>query len=109
MSAPAAKADAAAPVLRLSGLSTAFRVGGEWRTVVDDVSFDIGARETVAVVGESGSGKSVTALSIMRLVPTANGRIEGRIELEGRNLPDLTEDAMRDVKVEIARMDRREG
>ncbi len=50
------------------------------------------------MVGESGSGKSVTALSIMRLVPTANGRIEGRIELEGRNLPDLTEDAMRDVR-----------
>ena len=95
MSAPS---DATPPVLRVAGLSTAFRVAGEWKTVVDDVSFDIGARETVAVVGESGSGKSVTALSIMRLVPTANGRIEGRIELEGRNLPDLTEDAMRDVR-----------
>ncbi|EDP62473.1 ABC transporter ATP-binding protein [alpha proteobacterium BAL199] len=89
---------AAAPVLRVAGLTTSFRVGGEWKTVVDDVSFDIGARETVAVVGESGSGKSVTALSIMRLVPTANGRIQGRIELEGRNLPDLTEERMRDVR-----------
>ncbi|MEQ8813842.1 MAG: ABC transporter ATP-binding protein [Thalassobaculum sp.] len=88
----------AAPVLRVAGLSTAFRVGGEWKTVVDDVSFDIGERETVAVVGESGSGKSVTALSIMRLVPTANGRILGRIELEGRNLPDLSEERMRDVR-----------
>ncbi len=95
MSAPS---DATPPVLRVAGLTTAFRVAGDWKTVVDDVSFDIGARETVAVVGESGSGKSVTALSIMRLVPTANGRIEGRIELEGRNLPDLTEDAMRDVR-----------
>ena len=86
------------PVLRVSNLSTSFRVGGVWKTVVDDVSFDIGARETVAVVGESGSGKSVTALSIMRLVPTANGRIQGGIALEGRNLPDLSEEAMRDVR-----------
>jgi len=90
--------DGSPPVLRVAGLTTAFRVAGQWKTVVDDVSFEIGARETVAVVGESGSGKSVTALSIMRLVPTANGRIQGRIELEGRNLPDLTEDAMRDVR-----------
>jgi peptide/nickel transport system ATP-binding protein len=87
-----------APVLSVSGLTTRFRVSGEWRTAVDGVSFDIGPRETVAVVGESGSGKSVTALSIMRLVPTANGRIEGGIALEGRNLPDLTEEAMRDVR-----------
>ncbi len=86
------------PVLRLQGLTTSFRVGGVWRRVVDDVSFDIGPRETVAVVGESGSGKSVTALSIMRLVPEANGRIEGRIEFDGRNLPELAEAEMRDVR-----------
>ncbi|GHD50072.1 ATP-binding protein [Thalassobaculum fulvum] len=89
---------AASPVLRVAGLRTSFRVGGAWKTVVDDVSFDIGARETVAVVGESGSGKSVTALSIMRLVPEANGRIEGRIELEGTDLLALPEERMRDVR-----------
>ena len=86
------------PVLAIRDLTTSFRVHGEWRAVVRDVSFDIGARETVAVVGESGSGKSVTALSIMRLIPTANGRIAGHIALEGRTLTKLSEEAMRDVR-----------
>ena len=57
-----------APVLSVDGLTTSFRVDGEWVSVVRDVGFQIGKGETVAVVGESGSGKSVTALSIMRLV-----------------------------------------
>ena len=86
------------PVLSVSGLSTAFRVEGQWRTVVDDVSFDIAPRQTLAIVGESGSGKSVTALSIMRLVSTVNGRIQGRIALEGQSLLDLPEDEMRKVR-----------
>jgi peptide/nickel transport system ATP-binding protein len=85
-------------LLSVSGLSTAFRVEGQWRTVVDDVSFDIGPRQTLAIVGESGSGKSVTALSIMRLVSDINGRIEGRIALEGQSLLDLPEDEMRKVR-----------
>lgn len=55
------------PVLSVSNLMCSFRADGLWSSVVQGVSFDIGARETVAVVGESGSGKSVTALSIMRL------------------------------------------
>jgi len=86
------------PVLTIRELTTSFRVHGEWKAVVRDVSFDIRARETVAVVGESGSGKSVTALSIMRLIPTANGRIAGHIALEGRTLTELSEEAMRDVR-----------
>ena len=86
------------PVLEIRELTTSFRVHGEWKAVVRDVSFDIGARETVAVVGESGSGKSVTALSIMRLIPTANGHIAGHVALEGRALTDLSEEAMRDVR-----------
>ena len=53
------------PVLCVRNLTTAFRVGGVWKTVVDRISFEIGEKETLAVVGESGSGKSVTALSIM--------------------------------------------
>ena len=52
----------------------------------------------MAVVGESGSGKSVTALSIMRLVPENTGRIEGDILLEGQSLPALSEERMRDVR-----------
>ena len=76
------------PVLSVSNLSTSFRVGGRWLEVVRDVSFDIGARETVAVVGESGSGKSVTALSIMRLLSERNARVTGAIDFAGRNLLD---------------------
>ena len=66
--------------------------------MVEDLSFEIGSRETVAIVGESGSGKSVTALSIMRLLPAANSRVSGTVELEGRPLQDLSEDAMRRLR-----------
>ena len=86
------------PVLSVRGLNTAFRVAGQWRPVVRDLSFDIAAGETVAVVGESGSGKSVTALSIMRLVPLVNGRIEGGVLLAGRDLLALDETEMRRVR-----------
>jgi peptide/nickel transport system ATP-binding protein len=86
------------PVLQIDWLTTSFRVEGVWKPVVNAISFSIDARETVAVVGESGSGKSVTALSIMRLVPTANGRIEGSIRLNGRELTDLDEEAMRKIR-----------
>ena len=79
------------PVLSVENLQTAFRVGGQWRWAVEDLSFDVAPGETVAIVGESGSGKSVTALSIMRLISAANGRIEGRIALEGRDLLALSE------------------
>ena len=86
------------PVLSVEGLTTSFRVDGVWRPVVRNLSFDIKPRETVAIVGESGSGKSVTALSIMRLVPSVNGRVDGRIMLGGINLAELTEDQMCKVR-----------
>jgi len=86
------------PVISLRNLTTSFRVDGQWVPVVKDVSFDIAERETVAVVGESGSGKSVTALSIMRLVPEHTGRIAGDILLEGQSLTALSEERMRDVR-----------
>jgi len=86
------------PILSISNLNTAFRVGGEWRNVVHDVSFDIGARETVAVVGESGSGKSVTAMSIMRLLSPGNSRVTGRIDFEGRDLLSLPLEAMQSIR-----------
>ncbi|MGO4669787.1 ABC transporter ATP-binding protein [Bosea sp. 2RAB26] len=87
-----------APVLSVQNLQTAFRIGGQWRWAVEDLSFDVAPGQTVAIVGESGSGKSVTALSIMRLVSAANGRIEGRIALEGRDLLALPEEEMRKVR-----------
>src|SRR5690349_5777093 len=87
-----------APVLAVRNLTTAFRVGDQWITVVKGISFEIGARETVAIVGESGSGKSVTALSIMRLLPAANSRVEGEVLLDGRDLLRLRESEMRNVR-----------
>jgi peptide/nickel transport system ATP-binding protein len=86
------------PILSVSGLSTSFKVDGEWRTVVDNVGFEIGPRQTMAIVGESGSGKSVTALTIMQLVSAVNGRIQGRVTLEDQSLLDLPEEEMRKVR-----------
>ena len=66
---------------------------------VDGVSWDVEEGETVALVGESGCGKSVSALSIMQLVPPPAGRIEGgRILYKGRDLLKLTEEEMRHVR-----------
>ncbi|MEZ5843733.1 MAG: ABC transporter ATP-binding protein [Hyphomicrobiaceae bacterium] len=96
--APAPPATATTPLISVRNLTTSFKVDGAWRAVVDDVSFDIEAGKTTAVVGESGSGKSVTALSIMRLVPTVNGRIAGDIRLEGQSLLTLSEEEMRAIR-----------
>ncbi len=87
-----------APVLAVEKLTTSFRSGGQWRSVVRDISFTVDAGETVAIVGESGSGKSVTALSAMRLLPEGKARCEGRILLEGRDLLTLPEREMRQVR-----------
>ena len=71
-------------VLSVQGLRTELRSAGAPVRVVDDVSFSIGNGETVGLVGESGCGKSMTALSIMQLLPQRVGRIvAGRIELAG--------------------------
>jgi peptide/nickel transport system ATP-binding protein len=85
-------------LLSVEHLTTSFRTAGAWLPVVRDLSFTIAARETVAVVGESGSGKSVTALSIMRLLPERSSRIEGSIRLDERDLLALPEKAMRDIR-----------
>jgi len=97
-------AAATAPVLAVRNLTTAFRVDDAWITVVKGISFEIGQRETVAIVGESGSGKSVTALSIMGLLPAANSRVSGEILLEGRDLLKLREDKMRHVRGNLISM-----
>ncbi len=86
------------PVLSVRNLTTAFRADGGWRPVVRNVSFDVSAGETLAIVGESGSGKSVTSLSVMRLLAPKSSRIEGEVVLNGRNLLDLSEKAMRGVR-----------
>ncbi len=62
-------------ILSVSNLTTSFRRNGVWNAVVNDVSLTVNAGETVAIVGESGSGKSVTAMSIMRLLPERTSRV----------------------------------
>jgi peptide/nickel transport system ATP-binding protein len=95
---------ASQPVLSLRDLSVSFRSDGVWQPVVERLSFDVGPHETVAVVGESGSGKSVTALSVMRLLPQANSRVEGVIRLDGRDILKLAEKQMREVRGDVASM-----
>ncbi|WP_263065174.1 ABC transporter ATP-binding protein [Dickeya dadantii] len=86
------------PVLRVEQLNTAFRVNGEWLKVVQDLSFEIGERETVALVGESGSGKSVTALSIMRLLGGPQVQTRGRVLFDGRDLLALPAREMQHIR-----------
>ncbi|KYG24044.1 glutathione ABC transporter ATP-binding protein [Bradyrhizobium sp. AT1] len=85
-------------MLSVAGLTTSFMLERRWIPVVRSVSFDVAPRETVAIVGESGSGKSVTALSIMRLIPKEIGRVEGRVMLAGRDLLALPESSMTDIR-----------
>lgn len=83
------------PVLELRGLRTEFRIGGAWHAAVRDVSLDVFRNQTLAIVGESGSGKSVTALSVMRLLPETGTRHGGgQILLEGCDLAYLPEKEM---------------
>ena len=87
------------PLLDISGLRTEFRTGAGVVHAVDGVSYAVEAGETVAVVGESGSGKSVTALSVMRLIPDPPGKITaGSVLFAGRDLLTLTEPEMRKIR-----------
>ncbi|NLD39440.1 MAG: ABC transporter ATP-binding protein [Desulfatiglans sp.] len=86
-------------LLKVEGLTTRFNTEGGIVNAVQDVSFTITRGETFALVGESGCGKSVTALSIMRLIPDPPGRIvNGRILYNGQNLLDLKEKEMRSIR-----------
>ena len=78
------------PLLEVKNLTTRFRTDRGDVTAVDGVSFDVDPGETLAIVGESGSGKSVTALSVLRLIPNPPGRIEsGEILFDGSDLLKL--------------------
>jgi peptide/nickel transport system ATP-binding protein len=87
-----------APLLRVENLSTLVRGGAAPLRAVDGLSFEIAPGETFALVGESGCGKSMTALSIMRLLPDAGEIAGGRVELQGENLLALPESRMRDLR-----------
>ena len=92
-------ANPAEPLLVVDDLRTVFDLRHGAVKAVDGVSFAVMPHETLAIVGESGCGKSITALSLMRLVPDPPGRIaSGRVVLEGRDLLALDEEAMRGVR-----------
>src|SRR5215207_7765436 len=86
-------------LLQVKDLSVAFTQGGRQTLAVDRISFDIKKGETVALVGESGSGKSVTALSVMKLLPyPAASHPSGTITFQGKELLGMTEQQIRHVR-----------
>ncbi len=85
-------------VLDVEHLAVSFETRHGLAEVVRDVSFHVGAGETVALVGESGSGKSVTALAVMRLLDTGGRVSGGSIRLEGRDLVGISEKEYRKVR-----------
>ncbi len=86
-------------ILNTKNLQAGFFIGGKFYPAIEDINIEIKPGKVVCVVGESGSGKSVTALSIMSLLPKENGSIqEGEILFEGRNLVDLSQDDMNEIR-----------
>ena len=92
-------------VLSVRELRTTLELRGGPVDVVRGVSFSVGRGETLALVGESGCGKTMTALSILRLVPDPPARISGgEVLLDGRDLLRLSERKMRDVRGDLVGM-----
>ncbi len=85
-------------LLEIQNLQTHFRTPDGVNRAVDGVSFTVGAGETLAIVGESGCGKSVTANSVLRLIPEPPGKIAGSIRFDGTDLLALDQRAMRDIR-----------
>jgi peptide/nickel transport system ATP-binding protein len=85
-------------LLEVENLQTHFRTPDGVNRAVDGVSFVVAEGETLAIVGESGCGKSVTASSILRLIPEPPGRIAGAIRFLGKDLLKLEEAAMREIR-----------
>src|ERR1700752_427591 len=91
--------DQSRSLLRVENLRTHFHTRDGVVRAVDGVSFEVHSGETLAIVGESGCGKSVSAMSILRLLPMAPARIgEGRVEFEARALLGLPEEEMRRIR-----------
>jgi peptide/nickel transport system ATP-binding protein len=85
-------------LLEIKNLQVHFRTPDGVNRAVDGVSFHINEGETLAVVGESGCGKSVTAMSILRLIPEPPGKIAGSIRFQGKELLQLSEREMRGIR-----------
>ena len=85
-------------LLEVENLQTHFGTPDGVVRAVEGVSFHVDAGETLGIVGESGCGKSVTAMSILRLIQEPPGKIAGVIRFEGRNLLEISEPEMRDIR-----------
>ena len=86
-------------ILNVKDLQVDFLIGKEALTAVHDISFSVERGHTLAIVGESGCGKSVTATALMRLLPKETSRISnGVVELDGRDLMQLSEKEMRQIR-----------
>jgi peptide/nickel transport system ATP-binding protein len=91
-------ADAAVPVLAIEGLTVGLPAGSDRGNAVQNISFSVGPGEIVCVVGESGSGKSVTAQSIMGLLPRELKATAGRVVLEGEDVLKATSARLRALR-----------
>src|SRR6202171_114629 len=85
-------------LLEVQNLQTHFRTPEGINRAVDGVSFHVNEGETLAIVGESGCGKSVTAMSLMRLIPEPPGQIAGSVRSQAKDLLHLSEREMRAIR-----------
>ena len=86
-------------ILDVSNLSVVFKNDGRKLSILDDISFQLASGESLGIVGESGSGKSITALSILKLIPSPPLlEMNGRIELLGTDLLRISTEEMRSVR-----------
>src|ERR1700716_2817470 len=85
-------------LLEVQNLQTHFRTPEGINRAVDGISFHVEEGETLAIVGESGCGKSVTAMSLMRLIPEPPGKIAGSLRFQGKDLLQLSDREMRDIR-----------
>lgn len=91
--------DSHTPLLEVSGLDVTFRSGGKKHHILRNISFSLESDRTLGIVGESGSGKTVTALSILNLIPSPPlDTLSGEIRFHGENLIELTRSRMRLIR-----------
>ena len=86
------------PILEIRGLRTQFLLRKGTVTALDGVDLTVYENESVGIVGETGCGKSMTAFSILRLVPPPGKITSGSIRFKGTELTKLTEDDMRGIR-----------
>ena len=94
-----------APLLDIQDLRTEIRLRRAIVHAIDGVSLSVAPGECLGIVGESGSGKTMTALSIMRLLPGGGEVVGGRIVVDGTDVASLSESGMEDVRGEPDRDD----